>query len=188
MASLEAGFAYDFKGFRLLTIGRLCDQKGWDIAIDACYALKQEGYDIRWYWVGWGAQDMERARMQIEARGVSNDFKLLGLRTNPFPFLKACDIYVQPSRFEGYCLTVAEARAFNRPIVCTDFAGASEQVKNGCTGIIVPAATVDAVCNGVRQLLDSEKMRESFTKALSIEAVGNEQRVRNAWETLLESV
>lgn len=188
MASSESGFVDDFKGFRILTVGRLCEQKGWDIAIDACYELKKKGYEIRWYWVGWGEHEIEKVRMRIRKMELNNDFILLGLKTNPFPFFKECDIYVQPSRFEGYCLTVAEARAFCRPIVCTDFAGASEQIKNGHTGIIVPEVSADAICDGVRQLLDSKNLRENLSSALSTETVDNEQRVRSAWKKLLESV
>ena len=184
LASAGKGFDDDFSGLRILTVGRLEYQKGYDVAIKVLARLKQAGYKVRWYAIGWGGCEAEY-RKQIASLGLEKDFVLLGLQNNPYPYFKQCDIYAQPSRFEGYCLTVAEARVFNRPIVCTDFAGASEQIHSGENGLIVPEMTVEAFEMGVRILLDNEVLRSQFSDTLSRESADTETRVRAAWMNLL---
>ena len=61
----------------------------------------------------------------------------LGSKANPYSFMKQCDIYVQPSRHEGYCITLAEAKCFNAPIVSTNFTGANEQIIHGQNGFVI---------------------------------------------------
>lgn len=130
------GFYDDFSGIRILTVGRLSKEKGQDLAIPVLAKLKQDGFNIRWYCIGDGNARSEYEN-SIKENGVMDDFILLGTKPNPYPFMKQCDIYVQPSRHEGYCITLAEAKCFNKPIVCTSFTGASEQIINGKTGLIV---------------------------------------------------
>ncbi len=186
LANQDGGFSDDFKGIRLLTVGRLEYQKGYDLAIEAMNRLKRSGYNVRWYVIGWGGKEDEYRRM-IAERELQDDFILLGLNKNPYAYFSQCDIYVQPSRYEGYCLTVAEARAFNRPIVCTDFAGASEQIRSGENGLIVSTISVDAIFDGIKKLLDNANLREQFSLALSKEQVDTEVEVAHAWEELVAS-
>ena len=104
----------------------------------------------------------------IEQYHVEDRVSLVGQRLNPFPFFKACDIYVQPSRYEGYCLTVAEARVFNKPIVATDFNGAREQLKNGESGIIVPCDVV-ALSEALDRLLVDEECRKNLIAKTNVD-------------------
>lgn len=164
-ARCGTGFTDHFQGLRLLSVGRLCEQKGFDLAVLVHARLRREGYAIRWYVIGEG-YDKDRLHKLIQSQGVQDSFILLGLQTNPFPFFAACDVYVQPSRYEGYCLTVAEARAFAKPIVCTDFAGAREQIADGLTGLIV-SCEVDALYQAVKRLLDHSELGRIFSQNLS---------------------
>src|SRR5690625_3234280 len=88
---------------------------------------KKSGLNIRLYCIGEGSTKNEYKEL-IRCYGVEKDFILLGSTSNPYPFMKQCDIYVQPSRHEGYCITLAEAKCFNKPIVSTNFTGAKEQL------------------------------------------------------------
>ena len=185
LASRGAGFSDGYNGVRVLSIGRLCEQKGFDLAIDACRMLKSDGYDFKWYVVGEGS-DRAELTCRIKEQGVTENFLLCGQQTNPYPYIEQCDIYVQPSRYEGYCLTVAEARVFCKPIVCTDFAGADEQIKNGVTGVIAKEVSAESIYEGVKSLFDHPEKCRAFSRALSGEIVDNEKRVRNAWSNLLE--
>ena len=63
---------------------------------------------------------------------------LTGFQINPYRFIKNCDIYVQPSRFEGKCVTVREAQILNRPVVITDYASSKSQLEDGIDGLVVP--------------------------------------------------
>ncbi len=126
-----------FDGVRIFTIGRLTWQKGIDAAVEICRRLKDSGFNIRWYDCGEGSQ-REVFEKLIEENNLKQDFVLLGNQQNPYGYLKDCDLYVQPSRYEGYCIAVNEARIFSKPIIATDFAGARDQLVDGVTGWIVP--------------------------------------------------
>ena len=103
MALKDDGFNDNFDGIRILTIGRLVDVKGYDLAIKACYKLKSKGYNFKWYVIGEGNLKSKLENM-IKEFQLEDTFILLGIYQNPYVFLKQCDIYVQPSRFEGYGL------------------------------------------------------------------------------------
>lgn len=136
LMSNDEGFNDQFDGTRILTVGRLTSEKGQDIIPGILGKLLSEGFNIRWYCIGDGESRPELESL-IEKYNLEDHFILLGNKNNPYPYVKECDIYVQPSRHEGYCITLAEARAFNKPIITTDFVGAREQIIDGETGIIV---------------------------------------------------
>lgn len=140
---------------KLLTVGRLEKQKGIDLAIEACKRLADEGYDIAWYVVGDGS---ERAKYQemIDRNGLAERFVLLGRRDNPFSYMNVCDYYIQPSRHEGYVLTVSESMVLNKTIVCTNFAGAKEQIEDGITGYIVKDMSAEALADKIGYLLKNK--------------------------------
>lgn len=157
----------DNNSMKILSIGRLTSQKGFDIAIQAATRLKKAGKSFIWYIIGEGA-DRDLLEGLIRLYNVGDVFKLLGIKINPYPYIKGCDIYVQPSRHEGYGIAVAEARALSKPIICTEFAGSTEQIKNGRTGIIV-STSVDALTDAVMKLMDNSKLRQSFIDNLDKE-------------------
>ena len=126
-AEQEEGFTDGYTGTRIITLGRLSAEKGQDIIPDVAAELAAKGVDFRWYLVGDG-----KLRSAIEEKaadlGVSDRVVLLGTQTNPYPYLKEADLYVQTSVHEGFCITLGEAKAFELPIVSTNCAGAHEQL------------------------------------------------------------
>lgn len=165
--SNSIGFKDNYNGCRILSVGRLYHIKGFDIAIKACKKLVNKGYDIKWYIVGDG-HEREKLNSLIKENNLANKVILLGEKENPYPFFKGCDIYVQSSRSEGYCLTLAEAKIFNKPIVTTIFSGTYEQIKDNETGIIVET-TPEGIAVGVQQLLDNKELREKLINNLKEE-------------------
>lgn len=154
---------------KLLTVARLSYQKGIDYAIKIASWLKKDGYSFCWYVVGGGEKDNcyeNELRQMIEELNVGDVFKLLGKRDNPYPYFRDCDIYLQPSRFEAFCLTISEAKAFNKPIVATDFAGARDQIVNGETGLITALNNPKAFYLAVKTLLDDEQLRQRLSANL----------------------
>lgn len=125
-----------FWGTKLLTVGRICSPKGQDIIPVICKRIRDMGYDIRWYCVGDG-EGRSLVEEKIREFDVAEEVVLLGSKRNPYPYFKAADIYVQPSRHEGFGITLSEAKLFGLPIVTTDFDGANEQIEDGVTGVIV---------------------------------------------------
>lgn len=132
----EVKFDDQYRGLKIVTVGRLSEEKGQDVAIKALFRLRQEGYEVRWYCIGEGNYRGKYEEM-IDQYDLKKDFILLGSTPNPYPYIAKADIYVQTSRHEGYCLTLAEAKCLHRPIITTDFLGAYEQIENGKTGFIV---------------------------------------------------
>lgn len=128
-------FTDNFQGVRILTVGRLSEEKGQNVAIQALKLLLDNGYNVRWYFVGEGKL-MDTCKQLVEKLQISNSAVFLGLQTNPYGFMRDCDIYVQPSRHEGFCITLAEALCFNNPIVATNFTGAKEQLKLHSNSIV----------------------------------------------------
>ncbi|WPQ46252.1 glycosyltransferase [Clostridium perfringens] len=135
MAENEEGFNDNYNGIRILTVGRLSREKGQDITISVLEKLIKQGYEVRWYCIGEGNMRKELEDM-IKNKNLQDNYILLGSKRNPYPFMKECDIYVQSSRHEGYCITLAEARCFNNPIITTNFIGANEQIIHEKNGLI----------------------------------------------------
>lgn len=165
----EKGFQDSYTGIRLLTVGRLSQEKGQDQCIEAVARLHKDGYKIRWYAVGEGKW---RAHCEQLAKslGIEKECIFLGSKLNPYPYMKECDIYIQPSRHEGYCITLAEAKCFGSPIVTTDFTGAREQIEPYETGIIVEEGC-EGIYKGIKELLDNRILYEQIRNNLRMNKV-----------------
>lgn len=111
----------------LSSVGRLTFQKGFDLAIEICARLVEEGYKVKWYIVGEGEQ-RESLERKIAKMKLENNIILAGADVNPYRWMKMCDVYVQPSRFEGFGITIAEAKALNKKIVASDIPEFREQL------------------------------------------------------------
>lgn len=175
MSKNEKGFDDSFNGTRILTVGRLSKEKGQDLTINALARLKNEGYNIKWYCIGDGP-GKDNYKQITKKFNIENDYILLGSRLNPYPFMKHCDIYVQPSRHEGYCITLGEARCFNNPIVTTNFTGANEQIKNEVTGLICDISE-DGIYKSVKRLLDDKDLYNNIKINLSKEIVDSTNEI-----------
>ena len=149
----------------ILTIGRLNEEKGIDLAIEACEILKKDGFRFKWYVCGDGNQK-DYLKGLIKNKNLINDFILLGNVDNPYGYLKDCDIYVQPSYMESYCLTINEAKILNKPIVCTKLEATEEQIADGITGILTKLTAID-LANGIKKLMKNNLLRKQLTLELS---------------------
>jgi glycosyltransferase involved in cell wall biosynthesis len=166
MAEKESGFADDFQGKRILTVGRLSQEKGQELAIRALARLIKEGYNVRWYFIGDGPARKDYEDL-VKKYGLEKNLILLGTKLNPYCYMKQCDFYVQTSRHEGYCITLTEAKCFNNPIVTTNFTGANEQIKDKENGLIVNYDEEDMFL-AIKQLLDNDLLRKSIRRNLEI--------------------
>lgn len=151
-------------GFHLVTCGRLAEQKGIDWAVLACKQLLAEGYaDIHWWILGDGPLK-ESLREQIEEAGISGRFHLLGAVENPYPYMAAADLYVQPSRSENYSVAILEAKALCRPILAT-LPAAREQIVSGENGMLCEADP-QSVAEGIRYLYTHREEMAKFVRVL----------------------
>lgn len=165
LADEKIGFNDNFNGIRILIVGRLTKQKGCDIVPEILDYLIKEGLNVKWYLVGDG-EERDYLNKRIVEIGLENKLILLGSKDNPYPYFKSCDIYVQPSRHEGYCITLAEAKIFNKPIITTAFVGALEQIEDNNTGLIVKF-NIDELKDRIKKLIKDNKLREKLIFNLS---------------------
>lgn len=156
----------------ILSVGRLHMQKGFDIAIEAAKILKNKNIDFKWYIIGEG-EEYSNLKKMIKEYNLENNFKLIGARSNPYPYFKTCDIYVQPSRFEGYCITLAESRVFAKPAIVTNFAGAEEQIKNEVNGLIV-GISPEKIANSITSLINNNRIYKAIENNLILENDNND--------------
>lgn len=177
------GFSDAYDGLRILTVGRLAPEKGQDLAIETLARLKKEGYKVRWYCIGEGKARKQYEQL-IEQYSLQDSFVLLGATSNPYPFIKQCDIYVQPSRYEGYCITLMEAKKLLKPIVTTEVNGVREQINNEKTGLIVDI-DVSELYRAIVMLVRNKSLRKKLIANLSNKDI---QMKSNSNNGLIESV
>lgn len=182
MSKNEKGFNDSFNGVRILTVGRLSREKGQDLTINALARLKNDGYNIKWYCIGDG-HEKDNYKQIIKNLNIENDYILLGPKLNPYPFMKQCDIYVQPSRHEGYCITLGEARCFDNPIVTTNFTGANEQIKNEITGLVCNISE-DGIYNAIKRLLDEKDLFNRIKNNLNTEVIDSTNEIRKLYKLM----
>jgi glycosyltransferase involved in cell wall biosynthesis len=182
MANIGEDYEDNFDGLRILTIGRLAHQKGYDVALEACKMLKEKGIKFKWYALGKGPLEKEIKEF-ISENGLSEHFELLGVKANPYPFIKNADLYVQTSRFEGFGLAIAEARMLNVPVVTTRFDAVYNQMIDGKNGLVVDMNS-DAVCEGILKVVNDKELRESIIKYLRTEKKGNVEEIEKIYELI----
>lgn len=166
LAEIGKGYADGFSGIRILTVGRICEQKGYDIALPALARLKNDGFSFRWYALGEkGGEYAEKLLRTAAGLGMADDFVMLGTTENPYKYIKECDIYFQPSRHEGKTIAVEEAKILCRPILTTDYRTASEQLSGGELGMIcdISESGIEAA---MRKMLSDATLRASFSEKL----------------------
>ena len=156
--------AYPKDGFNIVSCGRLSPAKGMDIAIDACARLVWDGLENIHWWIIGGGPEEAALRAQIRALGMENNVTLLGMQGNPYPYIRSADLYVQPSRFEGHCVTVLEARLLAVPILATGSA-AAEQIEDGETGLLCDSDAA-SLADAVKRLYRAPELRQAFRDAL----------------------
>lgn len=147
------------KGIRLLSVGRYCNAKNFDNVPDMCARLLQYGLDVYWYIIGFGGDEV-LIRQKIKEAGMEERVILLGKKNNPYPYIKACDLYVQPSRYEGKSVTVREAQILAKPVVITCYATSASQLEDGVDGVIVPMDNEGCAQDIARLLRNREKMNQ----------------------------
>ena len=176
----------DNKKLNLLSIGRFTNQKNFDNLPDICRKtlelLKDKNISLRWYIIGFGT-DENLIRQKITEAGMQKHVIILGKKSNPYPYIKACDIYVQPSRYEGKSVTVREAQMLCKPVVVTNYPTASSQIKNGDDGVIVPLDNEKCAKGLVEFILDTEKQNH-IIEYLKAHDYGNVEEVEKIYNII----
>ena len=164
----------------LLSVGRYTNAKNYDNVPDIARRIIGMGHEnLKWYIIGFG-DDEAKIRRKISEEGMEDHVILLGKKDNPYPYIKACDIYVQPSRYEGKSMTVREAQVLCKPIVITDYPTARSQVQDGVDGVIVPMDN-EGCARGISQVINNLDLRNGLSAYLSSHDYGNESEVEKLY-------
>lgn len=174
------------KSVNLLSIGRFCKAKNYDNVPDICKKtlglLKDKNIDIRWYIIGFGGYE-DLIRQKIAEAGMQDHVIILGKKENPYPYVKACDIYVQPSRYEGKSVTVREAQILCKPVVVTNYPTASSQIQDGIDGVIVPMDN-EGCAKGLADFILDEAKQSQIVEYLKTHDYGNINEVNKIYSIL----
>lgn len=150
----------------LVTVGRLSPEKGQMMIPEVADRLCKDGLPFKWHIVGEG-KDREDLTNKIKALRLSDVVILHGNQLNPYPIIKAADIYVQPSYTEGYCLTIIEAAILGRPIVATKVGGTWEHFDNN-KNIILCEANPNSIYDGIIRLITDPCLRSRLSYEVTI--------------------
>lgn len=174
-AACPGGFEDDFKGIRILTVGRLVTQKAYDIALEAMSLLKERGEQARWYVLGEGDQRgaLEEKRKRL---GLEEDFLLPGAVKNPYPYFAQADIYVHATRFEGKSIAIQEAQILGKAILVSDCNGNREQVTRGVDGLVCEL-TPESICEEIQRLIHDEGLRLELGKRAAERSFGGREEL-----------
>ena len=148
-----------FDGMRLLSVGRYCTAKNFDNVPDICARLVKDSLNVKWYLIGFGGSE-ELIRQKIREAHMENRVILLGKKENPYPYIKACDLYVQPSRYEGKSVCVREAQVLCKPVVITNYSTSASQLEDGVDGVIVPMDNEGCAAGIAALLRSSARMKQ----------------------------
>lgn len=163
--------------FHIVSCGRVSREKGMDLAVEACAKLVTTGRNqIHWWIVGGGPAE-EEVWEKIRQLGMEQYVTMLGMKDNPYPYIAAADLYVQPSRFEGYPLSILEALILGKPVVSTDNGGAGEILQPEVTGLLCPISA-EGLAEAVERFLMEPTLLQTMQKTV-VELNFEEQNLYN---------
>ena len=166
----------------LLSIGRFSYQKNYDNLPFILKGIRERGVNAKWYIIGFGG-DEALIRQRISEAGMEDHVIILGKKSNPYPYIKACDWYVQPSRYEGKSVTVREAQMLCKPVIITNYVTAKSQVTDGVDGVIVPMDN-EGCAEAMAKVLTDQKLHQSISQYLQAHDYGNEDEIEKFYKLI----
>jgi glycosyltransferase involved in cell wall biosynthesis len=170
--------------FQIVSVGRLSYVKGFDMAVQALRKLHDKGLThLQWHVVGYGGYEAELKAL-IAEYGLEHKFVLLGKKTNPYPYINSCDLYVQPSRYEGKAVTVTEAQILGKPVIITNYPTAASQVENGVDGIICELSP-DGLASAIEKLYRSKELRSTLVSNIKDKDYSNSYELDKLYQIIV---
>ena len=137
--------------------------------------VKDAGKKFKWFIIGDGGLH-DKLQSMIDEKKLNDYFYLLGPRDNPYPYIKNCDIFVQPSRYEGKSVVLDEAKIIGAPIIVTKYPTVFDQIEDGKEGYIVEINS-KAIAEGVIDLIDNKEKRDEISNYLLAHEYGNQSEI-----------
>lgn len=169
------------EGTIICSVGRICEAKNYDNVPRVAKMLKEMGLWFHWFIVGPGAQ--EEVQRIIEETGTADVISLLGTRANPYPYIGRCNLYLQPSRYEGNSVTVREAQILCRPVIITRYGTSADQVKDGIDGVICEMDN-SSIAEAIYRVANDEALQARLSAHLAQADFGNESEVQKIYHLI----
>lgn len=167
---------------KLCSVGRFTSAKNFDNIPSICKKIIKAGLNIKWYIIGYGG-DLNLIKKNIMKEKMQKNVILLGKKSNPYPYINACDIYVQPSRYEGKAVTVREAQILFKPVVITNFPTAQCQLTDGVDGVIVPLDN-DSVARELKNFIKNKELQKQIVNNLHNFDFSNKSEVEKIYNLI----
>lgn len=181
--SVEKEMPFD-NSIKLLTLGRFVYQKKMEEIPVICKKIREINLNVKWYIIGFG-NDEELIQKKIIENGMKDYVIILGKKANPYPYIKACDLYIQPSRYEGKSIAVREAQAFHKPVVITDYSTASSQLEDGMDGIIVPM-DIEKTAEGIAALIKNKELQKKLCNNMKKRDYVKQKEIEKIYQLMRE--
>lgn len=166
----------------LCSVGRFSEAKNFDNIPAICKQMVDNNCFVKWYLIGYGS-DEPIIRQKINEFGMEQNVILLGKKVNPYPYIKACDIYVQPSRYEGKAVTVREAQILCKPVVITNFETSKSQLIDGFDGVIVPMDNENCA-EGIKDLIQNKELKQKLIENCRKSNYSNENEINKIYKII----
>ncbi len=181
--------SYDIDSKTILSVGRLSEQKGFDMLVDAAKSVFDKHPDWHWIIIGDGEQK-EKLENKIKDYSLQRNISIISNVKNIEDYYKKSAMYVMTSRYEGFGLVLTEAQAFYLP--CVSFkcpAGPSEIINNQVNGFLIECFNLDKMTERINQLIEDNELRMSFSKKTSENLNKFDLKiVCNQWSNLLKGL
>ena len=169
------------EGTIICSVGRICEAKNYDNVPRVAQMLKARGMKFHWFIIGPGSQD--EVRRIMSETDTDDVISLLGTRANPYPYIAGCDLYLQPSRYEGNSVTVREAQILCRPVIITRYGTSADQVQHGVDGIICEMDN-RSIAEAIYRVANDDALRKRITAHLAQADFGNESEVQKIYHLI----
>lgn len=171
---------FDKNTFNILTVARFSYAKGIDQGVEAIKILRDKGIEnIKWYIVGYGG-DEDKIRELIKSYSLENMIEILGKRDNPYPYMKMCDLYMQPSRYEGKAVTVVEAQVLSKPVLITNYPTAHSQIVEGIDGEICELS-IKGIAKGIENFYKNRELLVKYKEGCESKNYENKEELKKLY-------
>lgn len=172
----------DQQSISLLSIGRFCYAKNFDNVPFICKELRNLGLNVKWYLIGFGA-DEKLILQKIKETNMQEYVIILGKRENPYPYIKTCDFYIQPSRYEGKSVAVREAQILCKPVIITNYETSSSQLKDGYDGVVVSMDNKECA-KGIANVIKDKQLQKILLENMKKSDYTNLAEVKKLYELI----
>lgn len=166
----------------LCSIGRFAHAKNFDHIPAIASKIKEQGIKFKWFIIGYGGEEQLICK-KIKEENMEDTVIILGKKANPYPYIKNCDIYVQPSRYEGKAVTVIEAQMLEKPVIITAFPSSSSQLEDGVDGVIVPMDD-EGCAKGIVDVIKNKELQEKIVKNCGMRDYSSSKEVEKLYKLM----